>query len=241
MRVQKIIGAGAFACAAVLMMAAPAFAHVTINPAEAAKGSFAKLTFRVPNEMDNANSIKLDVKLPDDHPFASLSVQPTAGWTYQTITSPLPTPITNDDGQQITEAITEIVWSGGQIKPGEFDEFSISVGPLPDDVDSLTFPAIQSYDNGQEVSWIQQSVAGQPEPDHPAPVLTLTAASGDDHGASSSDASSSNGHDVSVSGTVVKKESNNALGIAALIVGAAALIVGIIALLRGRGSRGAQT
>jgi uncharacterized protein YcnI len=239
MRIRKIVGATALACAAVVTLAAPAFAHVTINPSDAPKGSFAKLTFRVPNEMDNANSIKLDLKLPDDHPFPSLSVQPKDGWTYQAMNTPLPTPVTNDDGQQITEAVTEIVWSGGQIKPGEFDEFSISVGPLPDDVDSLTFPVIQSYDNGQDVSWIQQTVEGQPEPDHPAPVLTLTAATGDN--ASSASGSSSSGNGVSVSGTVIKNESNNALGIAALVVGAVALVIGIVALARGRGSRGAQT
>src|SRR2546423_1025000 len=176
MRTRKIIGAAALACAAVVMMAAPAFAHVTINPDSAAKGSGATLTFQVPNEMDNANTVKFDMKLPSDHPFSSVSVQPKAGWTFQVTMAPLPTPVTNDTGQQVTQAASEIVWSGGQIKPGEFDTFVVSVETLPDDVDSLSFPALQSYDNGQDLSWIDPTVPGQPEPDHPAPVLHLTAA-----------------------------------------------------------------
>jgi uncharacterized protein len=239
MRIRKIIGATALAGGMVVMMAAPAFAHVTLNPDTASKGGFATLNFQVPNEMDNANTAKVDVKLPSDHPFASVSVQPKAGWTYQVITAPLPTPITTDDGATVTDAASEIVWSGGQIKPGEFDTFVVSVGTLPDNVDSLPFPTIQSYDNGQDVSWIDPVVEGQAEPEHPTPVLQLTAAQ--ESGSSSSDASSASSGNPAVTATVVKKESNNALGIAALVVGAIALIIGIVALVRGRGDRAAQT
>ena len=54
MRTRKIIGATALACAAVVTMAAPAFAHVTVNPETATKGGFQTLTFQVPNETDDA-------------------------------------------------------------------------------------------------------------------------------------------------------------------------------------------
>ncbi len=242
MRIRKIVGAAAVAGGLIVMMAAPTLAHVTVNPDSAAKGGFATLTFQVPNEMDNANTVKVDLKLPDDHPFSSVSVQPKAGWTYQTTPKTLPTPVTNDDGQQVTEYTSEVAWTGGQIKPGEFDTFVISVGTLPDDVDSLTFPVVQSYDNGQDVSWIDPTVEGQPEPDHPAPVLHLTAA--ENSGSSSSDASSSSDSSSSnptVTATVVKKETNNTLGIIALIVGALGLIFGAVALARSRAGRGAQT
>ena len=42
-----------------LMAAAPASAHVTVNPA-AEPGSYAKLTFRVPNERPDSATVKLD-------------------------------------------------------------------------------------------------------------------------------------------------------------------------------------
>src|SRR4051812_6829024 len=104
MRTRKIIGATAVACTTVVTMAAPAFGHVSVNPESAAKGGFATLSFQVPNEMGSGNTVKLDVKLPSDHPFAFVSVQPKAGWTYQVTKTPLPTPITTDEGSTMTEA-----------------------------------------------------------------------------------------------------------------------------------------
>jgi uncharacterized protein len=169
-----------------------------------------------------------------------VSVQPKAGWTFETTKTPLPTPVTNDDGQQVTDFISQITWTGGQIKPGEFDTFVISVGTLPDDVDSLTFPVIQTYDNGEVAQWIDPTVEGQAEPEHPAPVLTLTAATDDHHGGTES-SEASDASSPAVTATVVKKESNNTLGIIALIVGGIGLIVGIVALTRARGGRAAQT
>ena len=62
-----------------MLPATSAFAHVTVNPKEAAQGGYAKLAFRVPNERDNASTTKLEVNLPADHPFASVSVRPAAG------------------------------------------------------------------------------------------------------------------------------------------------------------------
>ena len=56
--------------------------------------------------------------------------------------------------RQVTEAVSTITWSGGELKPGEFTEFDISVGPLPDDADSLTFKALQTYSDGDVVRWI---------------------------------------------------------------------------------------
>ena len=49
-----------------LALAAPASAHVTVNPNTATPGSYSKVTFRVPNEKDSANTTKLEVNLPAD-------------------------------------------------------------------------------------------------------------------------------------------------------------------------------
>jgi uncharacterized protein len=159
--------------AALVLPATSAFAHVTVNPREAAQGGYAKLAFRVPNEREGVNTTKLEVNFPTDHPLASVSVRPHAGWTYVVDKAKLPTPVKSDDGD-ISEAVTKITWTGGAIKPGEFDEFEVSVGPLPDDADSLTFKALQTYSDGQVVRWIEDTPAGGAAPDHPAPVLKLT-------------------------------------------------------------------
>jgi uncharacterized protein len=212
-----LVGIGALLFA----LAAPASAHVTVNPREAQKGGFAKLTFRVPTERDDASTTQLDVQMPTDHPIASVSVQPVTGWTYTVTEAPLPTPIETDDGQ-ITSAVTSLTWKGGEIKPGEFQEFSISVGPLPTDADSLTFKAIQTYSDGQTVNWIE-TANGSTQPEHPAPVLKLTDASAS--AASPAAATTSSGGDSSDTAA-------RALGIVGIVVGATGLIVGGLALSR---------
>jgi uncharacterized protein len=166
----------ALAAGAALVLPAPAaLAHVTVNPREATQGGYAKLAFRVPNERDGVNTTKLEVNFPADHPLASVSVRPHAGWTYTVEKTKLPTPVTSDDGD-ISEAVTKVTWAGGVIKPGEFDEFEVSVGPLPDNADSLTFKALQTYGDGQIVRWIEDTPVAGTAPDHPAPVLKLTKA-----------------------------------------------------------------
>ena len=161
--------------AALVLPATSAFAHVTVNPKEAVQGRYAKLAFRVPNERDNASTTKLEVNLPADHPFASVSVRPQPGWTYTIEKTKLPAPIKVHDNE-ISEATTKITWTGGPIKPHEFNEFEVSVGPLPSDVDSVTFKALQTYDNGEVVRWIEEETPGGAEPERPAPVLKLTKA-----------------------------------------------------------------
>lgn len=209
-------------------------AHVTVQPPEASQGSYAKLTFRVPNELPNASTVGLRVQLPADHPFASVSVKPKAGWTAQTTEADLATPVTNDDGETTTTYVSEISWNGGEIKPGEFDEFEISVGPLPDDVTELSFPAIQIYDNGEQVAWIDKSTDGE-EAEHPAPTIELVAATGDDaHGTTAATTATGSGSESAASTSDDHDDSSNGLAIAALVVGGAAIVLSIAALAMGR-------
>jgi uncharacterized protein YcnI len=170
-----LAGAVLAALAALAALAVPASAHVSVNPNTATKGGFAKLAFRVPNERANAGTTKLLVSFPTDHPIASVSVRPKAGWTYKVTTSKLATPI-QAHGEPVTEAVSQIEWTGGRIAPGEFDEFEVSAGPLPEAADTLVFKAVQTYSDGTVVRWIDVRTPGGPAPDHPAPVLTLTAA-----------------------------------------------------------------
>jgi uncharacterized protein len=61
------------------MLGGAASAHVSVQPPEAEQGGFVKLTFRVPNELPDANTVGLRVRLPQDAPFTSVSVKPKAG------------------------------------------------------------------------------------------------------------------------------------------------------------------
>jgi uncharacterized protein YcnI len=163
--------------AVVVFAASPAGAHVEVVPGSAPRGGSAILSFNVPNEEPSANTVKLEVDLPTKYPIASVSTQPMPGWTVAVEKTTLAKPITTDGGQ-VTQAVTKLTWTAtaGGLKPGEFDLFTISAGPLPTTTGKLVFKAIQTYSDGTVVSWIEPTVKGTPEPEHPAPVLTLTRA-----------------------------------------------------------------
>lgn len=201
----------------IMVGATTAFAHVTIDPGSAPKGAGDQvLIFRVPNETENANTTQVKVQLPQDHPIAAADVLAMPGWTTKVETVHLATPIETDDGT-INDVPSVITWTGGQIKPGEYGEFKVLAMGLPDDVDSLTFKTLQTYDNNEEVAWIEATPASGVMPEHPAPVLTLTAAAEGHEAADSSD-------------------SSNSLAIAGLIMGGIGLVVaiGAVALTRKR-------
>jgi uncharacterized protein YcnI len=167
------LGVVAVLVAVVVAVAAPAWAHVTIRPKSAERGSFDILSFSVPNESDTASTTQLEVTFPTDRPIAFVSIQPKPGWTYTVEKTTLPKPV-KAEGGEITEAVSKITWSGGEIKPGEFDLFTVSAGPLPTKGKQLLFPAAQTYSDGEVVNWNEATPPGGEEPEHPAPVLKLT-------------------------------------------------------------------
>ncbi len=167
--VTRALGVAVLALVALAPMAS---AHVTVNPGEVEKGSFARLTFRVPNERDDAGTTSLEVNLPEDQAFPFVSVRPLPGWTATTEMRTLDEPI-DAFGEQVTEVVSKITWTGGTINPGEFQEFDVSIGRMPEDVDSIEFPSIQTYSSGEIVRWIDPVVEGEEEPEHPAPTLHL--------------------------------------------------------------------
>lgn len=80
-----------------------------------------------------------------------------------------------DDGT-ITEAASEITFTGGRIGAGQYEDFTVAFGQLPDDGGQLVFKTLQTYSDGKVARWIEQPAAGGEEPENPAPTLKLTAA-----------------------------------------------------------------
>jgi uncharacterized protein YcnI len=197
--------------------AGPAWAHVTLDPSTAPKGAEITLGFRVPNEEATASTIKVQIFFPSDHPVLGVDPENAPGWTTQIHTAPLNPPVNTDDGP-VTSYVSEVDWSGGSIPPGHFQEFYVLAQQLPTTTDQIVFKALQTYSDGNVVRWIQTTPPGGPEPDHPAPVLTLTAP------ASGSPASSGGDSDgLALAGVV--------LGALGLLLGAVAVV---LVLQRGR-------
>jgi uncharacterized protein YcnI len=146
----------------VLAAAGPAFAHVTVQPTEGVIGSFSRFVVRVPTERDDASTIKVEVQFP---PLAFVSFQDVPGWErtveMQTLDEPLEV-----FGEELTETVGTVTWEGGEIEPNEFQEFGFSAR-MPEEVTTLEFAAIQTYDSGEVVRWI-----GPEDSDEPAALVT---------------------------------------------------------------------
>lgn len=229
--------------AALLLGSGSASAHVTakIIGEAAEQGAYTKITFRVPNERDDAGTVKVEIKLPEDAPISSVRTKPMAGWTAEITKAKLAEPI-EAHGAEITEAPSTVTWTanpGVRISPGEFGEFELSAGPLPE-VEQLVIPAIQTYDSGEVVAWDEPPSDGA-EPESPAPVLDLAPASGDGHGGAApagheTDADAGD-HAAAADGT---DDTARWLGGAGLVVGALGLGLGVGATLRARRASGGQ-
>jgi uncharacterized protein YcnI len=152
-----------------------AAAHVTVHPATAKIGSETTFTFRVPTERDDASTVKLVFALPTDTPIPAVAIRPVPGWSADIEHMDLSTPVQTDDGP-VSTTVERVTWTADDaasaIAPGEFQEFVISAGPLPD-ATHLEFKVLQYYSDGTVVRWIDPP-ASDDETAHPAPTVTLT-------------------------------------------------------------------
>lgn len=229
--------AGAFA------LAPAAQAHVTLQPDEAPAGGFARLDVRVPNERDDTGTTKVAVQMPPGFAFASYEAVP--GWDVEVEKRKAADPI-ESHGETIEEEIATITWTGsgsgqGIIAPEQFRDFGLSVGLPEKSGETLTFKAIQTYEDGEVVRWI-----GGPDSESPAAQVALTAAE-EEHGHAGEDAAAGEEHGASAEEEPAERETavqaasvagddgpSTGLVIAALAIGALGLAAGATALVTGR-------
>ncbi|WP_255949403.1 YcnI family copper-binding membrane protein [Streptomyces odontomachi] len=233
MKVSRICAVGGATVLAVVGLSAPAFAHVTVaSEGAAAKGGYAVLDFKVPNERDNAATTKLEVNFPvDQHPLTSVSPEAVPGWTIKITKTKLDKPVTSGE-KTVDEVVSKVTWTadGKGIAPGYFQKFPVSVGKLPEDADQLTFKALQTYSNHEVVRWIEAQQEGQEEPENPAPVLQLSAAA-DEEGKSGAQASSGSSADSGAQEkTASSADSSSGSGsdTTARVLGIIGIIVGVL-------------
>ncbi|MEV4542246.1 YcnI family copper-binding membrane protein [Micromonospora echinaurantiaca] len=216
---------------AVFGFAAPASAHVTVNPKDAAQGGYARIAFRVPNESDTASTTKVEVVLPENAPVGSVSTMPVPGWTV-TVEKRKVDPPVEVHGSQLSEVVSKLTWTAAGnagVKPGEFQEFPVSLGPLPQ-VDRMVFKTLQTYSDGNVQRWIEEPTPGAEEPESPAPVLTLTAAGASASPTAGAPADDDDADEVEAEGVGLA----TGLGIAGLVAGVAGLLLGGLAFARTR-------
>jgi len=144
--------------AAATFAAAPALAHVAVQPTEARAGSYQVLRFGVGHGCDGAATTAVRIEIPEG--ISAARPQPKPGWAL--------------DIRKEGERVTSITWAG-RLPADQFEEFVMLV-KLPGEGERLAFPAIQSC-GAAVLRWTEPVPAAGPRPARPAPILTLTPAS----------------------------------------------------------------
>lgn len=151
----------------------PAFAHITLETGEAPTSSAYRAVLRVGHGCEGSPTTTIRIQIPDG--IIAVEPMPKPGWTLETITAPYPEPVSYLD-QTLTEGVREIIWRGGNLPDGQYDEFVFD-GQLQGKVGQvLYFPVVQECD-GAVSRWIDIPTEGQSPHDleEPAPAVTLTA------------------------------------------------------------------
>ncbi len=146
---------------AVLLLAGPASAHVTITASDTAAGAYTVLTLSVPHGCDGSPTTEVAVQMPD----GITEVTPTRNAYY--------------DVEVVTEGASQVVYTARTPLPdGQRDTFELSL-QIPEDAAgrTLAFPTIQTCEEGS-TAWTEVAADGQSEDDleHPAPAFVVTGA-----------------------------------------------------------------
>lgn len=212
--------------AAALVLAPAAAAHVTANPGEARPGSFAKFDFRVGHGCEGSPTTRLTIAIPAG--VTSVKPEVVPGWEIAVQEGELPEPITTEEGETITEGVTEVRWTGGPLPDAHFSEFGLSVR-LPDRPgETLYFPAVQTCEQGEH-RWVEIPAAGQDpfELEEPAPFVTLAAAEAEEGAEAAEAGEQTSAESVAPAATA---DDGNARDNLALGLGAGGLAAGLGAL-----------
>jgi uncharacterized protein YcnI len=114
-----------------LVLAAPAGAHLSIDPAKVVKGELVDLIFSVPNENDAVGIDHVTLGIPQDFDLDDAEAKP--GWTQ------------SRTGQAVT-------WSGGLIPKGTFARFAIR-GTAPAKVETVLFNVLVGDRTGKSITY----------------------------------------------------------------------------------------
>ena len=135
----------------VLLVAPPAAAHVQVRPTTAAPEDAVLFEVMVPNEREN-RTVSLELAVPEG--VLPFSYEETPGWRRTLTLNP-------------NQSIRSIVWRGTMPSDG-FTRFGFLASTPPGEGE-IVWKAVQTYDDGRKVRWIEP-----PDGEQPAAVTTVS-------------------------------------------------------------------
>lgn len=172
---RRAVGAAATTAGLLVVLAAPASAHVDASGASSPGGA-TTVTFTFDHGCGTSPTTSLRVQLP-------------TGTTDVTADSPA--------GFAGTVTATEVDWSGGSVPNQTKGTFVATMRLTAPEGTRVYFPTIQGCAQGSN-DWIEIPVAGQPAPEHVAPSIVVgkaTPAADHDHGNETTATTAEHDHD----------------------------------------------
>ena len=152
-----------------LLFATAASAHITLETPQAEAGSTYKGVLRVGHGCDGSPTTALKLIVPAG--VQKLKPMPKAGWELSVKTQKLAQPY-DYYGEQVTEDVSEVSWSGGQLPDAFYDEF-VFRARLPKMPGEMLYFKVEQRCAKGETRWVDIPAAGQEAHDLPTPAAAL--------------------------------------------------------------------
>ena len=224
---------------ALVLGAGPAAAHVTPDKSEVPAGGFTAITLTVGHGCEGSPTTQVVVQVPEGINDVTPGILP--GWDIEVATEPLPEPIEDAHGEQITERESQVTFTpqpGNELPDGFRLGYTLGFQAPDTPGEYLFFKTIQVCAEGQ-TEWIEEYTGEGEEPEHPSPVVEVVASEGGEHGGGAdeeetTDTTLAAEPVASTSDDGADSDSSNGLAVAGLVAGVLGLITGGAALATAR-------
>ena len=171
---MTLLGVAVLGAAGALAGVTIAFAHITLENQQAAVGASYKAVLRVPHGCDGSATVALRVRIPDG--FVEVKPMPKPGWKLDVVRGKYQKAM-SVRGTKVTEGVTEVDWSGGNLPDAYYDEFVLNgfIGDEAPAGQTMYFLMVQECEKGIN-RWIEIPAADGAragEPAEPAAGLKL--------------------------------------------------------------------
>jgi len=226
---RKLVTVGAIITGVVALMAGPAFAHISITPdGDVSNEGLVVAILKVPNEETDAGTTKIALVFPATPGLTTAQPQLIDGWTFNV-------------EKDAAGNVTQVVWTGGPLTGENEVELPLTIGTIPDGTETIDFKAVQTYDNGEEVRWIEPTPAGGEEPEHPAPVLTVSGVAPEEHSETTTDSggvtATADDHTATTTSEEHSEDEGMSTGVIIAIVIGVVLVLAVLAWVLSRSRR----
>lgn len=137
--------------------AGPALGHASFRPDQVGTGGPTTVALRVPNEREDAATVAIELVLPEGGWIEGVTAGAADGWTAEVTAAGVTWTATAGGLTGEDDVLLPLTLATVYGEPGQAHVLKV----------------LQTYSDGEVVRWIEAATGGA-EPEHPAPVVTVT-------------------------------------------------------------------